>query len=320
MKSLLKLLMLLSLLWLPAQADAQPYPSKIIRLVVPFPPGGAGDMHARLVAQHLPALLGQTVIVENRAGASGNIGADYVAKAAPDGYTLLFATTNLVLNQALGQKLPFNVTTDFAPITMTLTAQNLLTIRRGLPFSDVKGLIAYAKANPGKLTYGSSGVGTPWLSMEMLKSMAGVDILHVPYKGDGPAIADVLGGQIDMYATNVSALDSYHRSGQVHGIAVTSKKRATSLPDVPTMEEAGVPGYELETWFGFLAPAATPKEIVDKLNAAFVRVVALPDVQKSMIDLGLTPVTMTPAEFGVRIQNDIRKFGEIAKNASAKPE
>jgi tripartite-type tricarboxylate transporter receptor subunit TctC len=320
MKSLLKLLMLLSLLWLPAQADAQPYPSKIIRLVVPFPPGGAGDMHARLVAQHLPALLGQTVIVENRAGASGNIGADYVAKAAPDGYTLLFATTNLVLNQALGQKLPFNVTTDFAPITMTLTAQNLLTIRRGLPFSDVKGLIAHAKANPGKLTYGSSGVGTPWLSMEMLKSMAGVDILHVPYKGDGPAIADVLGGQIDMYATNVSALDSYHRSGQVHGIAVTSKKRATSLPDVPTMEEAGVPGYELETWFGFLAPAATPKEIVDKVNAAFVRVVTLPDVQKSMTDLGLTPVTMTPAEFGVRIQNDIRKFGEIAKNASAKPE
>ena len=320
MKSLLKLLMLLSLLWLPAQADAQPYPSKIIRLVVPFPPGGAGDMHARLVAQHLPALLGQTVIVENRAGASGNIGADYVAKAAPDGYTLLFATTNLVLNQALGQKLPFNVTTDFAPITMTLTAQNLLTIRRGLPFSDVKGLIAHAKANPGKLTYGSSGVGTPWLSMEMLKSMAGVDILHVPYKGGGPAIADVLGGQIDMYATNVSALDSYHRSGQVHGIAVTSKKRATSLPDVPTMEEAGVPGYELETWFGFLAPAATPKEIVDKVNAAFVRVVTLPDVQKSMTDLGLTPVTMTPAEFGVRIQNDIRKFGEIAKNASAKPE
>lgn len=320
MKKFLKLLMLLSLLWLPAEAGAQPYPSKAIRLVVPFPPGGAGDMHTRLIAQHLPGILGQPVIVENRAGASGNIGADYVAKSAPDGYTLLFATTNLMLNQALGEKLPFNVTTDFAPITMTLTAQNLLTLRRGLPFDDVKGLIAYAKANPGKLTYGSSGVGTPWLSMEMLKSTAGLDILHVPYKGDGPAIADMIGGQIDIYATNVSALDSYHRSGQLRGIAVTSKKRANSLPDIPTMQEAGVPGYELETWFGFLAPAATPREIIDKLNAAFVRVIALPEVQKSMTDLGLTPVTMTPDEFRVRIQNDIRKFGETAKNATAKPE
>src|SRR5258708_23836876 len=153
MKPLLKLLMLVSMLWLPAEAGAQSFPTKLIRLVVPFPPGGAGDMHTRLVAQHLSDVLGQSVIVENRAGASGNIGADYVAKAAPDGYTLVFATTNLILNQAIGEKLPFNVTTDFAPITMTLTAQNLLTIRPGLPFSDVKGLIAYAKANPGKLKY-----------------------------------------------------------------------------------------------------------------------------------------------------------------------
>jgi tripartite-type tricarboxylate transporter receptor subunit TctC len=320
MRLLLKLLMLVTVLWLPAAAHAESYPSRAVRIIVPFPPGGAGDVHARLVAQRLSEIFGQPFIVENRAGASGNIGAEYVAKAAPDGYTVFFATTNLALNQAIGGRLPFNVTTDFAPIAMTLTAQNLLTIRPGLPFSDVKGLLAYAKANPGKLTYGSSGIGTPWLAMEMLKNMAGVDILHVPYKGDGPAIIDLLGGQIDMYATNVSALNSYHRSGQLRGIAVTSKKRATSLPDVPTMEEAGVPGYELETWFGFMVPAATPRDTVDKLNAAITRVTAMPEVQKSMTDLGLTPVTTTPAEFSARIRDDIHKFAEIAKNVSAKPE
>ena len=306
--------------WIPALAHAQAFPSKPLRIVVPYPPGGAGDIHVRLIAQKLSGVLGQPVLVDNRAGASGNIGADFVAKSPSDGYTLVFATTNMAINHAVGSKIPFDVLADFAPISLSLTAQNLLVIRPTLPFTGIKELIAYAKANPGKLTFGSSGIGTPWLGLELLKSLAGIEMVHVPYKGDGPAITDLLGGQIDIYSTNISVLDPYHRSGKVRALAVTSRKRATSLPDIPTMEESGVVGYDLESWFGFMAPTGTPRPIIDTLNAALVQVEAMPDVQKSMIDVGLTPTTSSPEEFARRIQADIIKFQRIVKTAGIKPE
>ena len=311
-------LSLFSMMTLPAAA--QDYPFKPIRMVVPYPPGGAGDMHVRLVSQKLGAMLGQTVVVENRAGASGNIGAEYVVKSAPDGYTLVFGTTNMAINQAVSAKMPFNVLTDLEPITITLTSQNLLAVRTTMPANNMRELIAYAKANPGKVNFGSSGIGSPWLAVEILKSLAGVEMVHVPYKGDGPAIIDLIGGQIDIYATNISAVDAHHRAGKVRGLAVTSRKRSTSLPDIPTMEEAGVPGYDLEGWFGLLAPAGTPRPIIDKLHAALLKIVAMPDVQKSMLDIGLTPATLTPEEFRQRIQSDVAKFTRVVKSSGIKIE
>lgn len=305
--------LLLSLaVFLPVLAAAQDFPSRPVRIVVPYPPGGAGDMHSRLVAQKLSATLGQQVIVENRAGASGNIGSDHVAKSPPDGHTILFATTNLAINHAANAaKVPFNVLTDLLPVSMSLTSQNLIAVRPTLPVRNIAELVAYAKANPGKLSFGSSGVGSPWLGMELLKTMAGISMVHVPYKGDAPAITDLMGGQIDLYATNVSALDAHHRSGKLRGIAVTSRKRASSLPDIATVDESGVPGYELESWFGFMVPAGTPRPIVDRLNAALVQIIGMPDVQKAMLDVGLTPATSTPEAYAARIRADVDKFTRI---------
>jgi tripartite-type tricarboxylate transporter receptor subunit TctC len=269
-------------------------------------------MHSRLVAQKLSSTLGQQVIVENRSGASGNIGSDHVAKSPPDGHTILFATTNLAINHAANAaKVPFNVLTDLLPISMSLTSQNLIAVRPTLPVRNIAELVAYAKANPGKLSFGSSGVGSPWLGMELLKTMAGINMVHVPYKGDAPAITDLMGGQIDLYATNVSALDAHHRSGKLRGIAVTSRKRASSLPDIATVDESGVPGYELESWFGFMVPAGTPRPIVERLNAALVQIIGMPDVQKAMLDVGLTPATSTPEAYAARIRADVDKFTRI---------
>jgi tripartite-type tricarboxylate transporter receptor subunit TctC len=252
------------------------------------------------------------VIVENRSGASGNIGSDHVAKSPPDGHTILFATTNLAINHAANAaKVPFNVLTDLLPISMSLTSQNLIAVRPTLPVRNIAELVAYAKANPGKLSFGSSGVGSPWLGMELLKTMAGINMVHVPYKGDAPAITDLMGGQIDLYATNVSALDAHHRSGKLRGIAVTSRKRASSLPDIATVDESGVPGYELESWFGFMVPAGTPRPIVERLNAALVQIIGMPDVQKAMLDVGLTPATSTPEAYAARIRADVDKFTRI---------
>lgn len=301
---------------LPALAQ-QTYPSKTVHVVVPYPPGGGGDIHARLISEKLAGLLGQPVVVENRSGAAGSTGSDYVAKAAPDGYTLLVNTNALAVSQVVG-KSPFNVLTDLAPLSLTMTSQNMLVARPSLPAASIKELIAYAKAHPGKLNYGASGLATPMLSMELLKSMAGIDILFVPYKGDAPGIIDLLGGQTDMYITNILPLQPHYRAGKLKAFAVTSKKRAASLPDVPTMEEAGVPGFEVESWFGFLAPAGTPRPIVERLNAELVKIVAMPDVQRKIAETGGVPVSSTPEEFMRRIQADVAKFGQIVKSAAIK--
>ncbi|CAN5789124.1 tripartite tricarboxylate transporter substrate binding protein [soil metagenome] len=303
---------------LPIAALAQGYPSKPIHLVVPYPAGGGGDIHGRLIGERLAILLGQPVIVENKAGASGSTGSDYVAKAAPDGYTLLVNTNALAVSQIVSPNLPFNVTRDFAPLSVTMTSQNMLVARPDLPVHSVKELIAFAKANPGKLTYGSSGLATPMLSMELFKIKAGVDITFVPYKGDAPGINDLLGGHIDLYVTNILPLQPHVKGGKLQALAVTSRKRAASLPEVPTMEEAGVADFDVESWFGFFAPAATPKPIVDTLNAALAKIVAMPDVQQKMAETGGTAQSSSPEAFGSSLQSDVTKFGQIVKTAGIK--
>lgn len=303
---------------LPAVAQ-QPYPARAVHVVVPYPPGGGGDIHGRLISEKLSGLLGQPVVVENRSGASGSTGSDYVAKAAPDGYTLLVNTNALAVSQVVG-KAPFNVLTDFAPLSLTMTSQNMLVARPALPVSNIKELIAYAKANPGKLSYGASGLATPMLSVELLKTIAGINLLFVPYKGDAPGITDLLGGQTDMYITNILPLQPHYRAGKVKALAVTSRKRAASLPEVPTMEEAGVPGFEVESWFGFLAPAGTPRPVVERLNAALAKVAGMPDVQRKIAETGGVPTSSTPEEFMRRIQADVAKFGQIVKSAGIKVE
>jgi len=321
MKRFSLLIACLAMSWIPIPSPAQSFPTMPIKIVVPYPPGGAGDLHARMIGEKLAEELGQLVLVENRSGASGNIGSDYVAKAAPDGHTLLMNTTNLAIGRAVpSTKLPFDVLTDLAPITTTLTSQNLLVVPNSLPVSNLSELITYAKERPGKLSYGSSGIGTPMLTIELLKFMAGLDIVHVPYRGDAPAITDLIGGQIQMYATNVLALQSYYRGGKVKALAVTSKQRAASLPEIPTMAEAGVPGYEIESWFGFFAPAKTPRPVIDRLNQALSKIVAMPDIRQKMIDTGSQPVSMSPEAFSARIRADIEKFSRVVQSSGIKVE
>lgn len=301
-----------------ATVQAQPYPNKLIRIIVPYPPGGATDILARLLAEKMTPILGQTVIVENRAGASGNIGFGYVAKAEPDGYTLLMGTANITISPAFYDNLPYNVLTDFAPVATVVSSQNLLVIRPDLPAKNLKELIAYIKANPGKLNYGSSGVGTPLLSIELMKSLAGLDIVHVPYKGDTPALVDLMGGAIDMYCSTIIAEVPYVKTGKLRALGVTSKQRAASLPEIPTIEEAGIQGYELASWYGILAPAGTPKEIVAKLHEVIARIVAMPDVEKKIIEGGSDPMVLNPEAFMQRIRDDMAKFTKLVKTSNIK--
>ena len=296
------------------------YPDKPVRIVVPYPPGGGGDLHARVIGQKLSPLLGQPVLIENKAGASGNIGSDYVAKAAADGYTLLLATSNNAIAPAFSTKLTYNILTDFAPISTTQASQQLLIVRPSLPVRSLKELIAHAKANPGKLSFGTAGVGMPLLSVELMKSMAGIDMLAVPYKGDSPALTDLMGERIDVYAGNLGAVTSFYKSGKVRGLAVTSKKRAASLPEVPTMDEAGIPGYDLQSWMGIAAPAGTPRPVIEQLNAALVKVVAMPEVQKQLTDAGATALSSTPQEFAQLIRDYVERFTLIVKSAGLKAE
>jgi tripartite-type tricarboxylate transporter receptor subunit TctC len=308
---------------LPAWALAQAWPAKPVRMIIPYPPGGATDILGRLISQKLSPMLGQPVLVENKAGASGNLAFDFVAKSAPDGYTLLTGTANMTIApafSALSSKLPYNVLTDYAPISQIVSSQNFLVIRPTLPANNIRELIAYAKANPGKLTYGSSGIGTPLLCVELLKSLAGIDILQVPYKGDSPALTDLMGGQIDMYCSSIPGEVGFVRSGKLKGLGVTSKRRAASMPEVPTIEEAGVPGYELSSWYGILAAAGTPRAIVDQLHADIVKIVAMPDVQKVMIEGGSDPQSSTPDEFLARIRADVAKFSALVKSSGIKGE
>ena len=303
---------------MPAAAQAA-YPSKTITMVVPFSAGGTTDILARIVSQALTAELGQSVIVDNRAGAGGNIGGQAAARAAADGYTLFMGTVGThAINAALYKKMPFDPIKDFAPLTRVANVPNLLVANPKQPFKNVKELIAYAKANPGTLNFGSSGSGSSiHLSGELFKSMAKVDMQHVPYKGSAPAVTDLLGNQIAIMFDNMPSAIQHVRSGKLVPLAVTTAKRSPELPDVPTIAEAGVPGYEATSWFGLFAPAGTPPAVVAKLNTAIVKVLAKADVKKKINEQGAEVYSETPEQFSAFIQKEAVKWGKVVRESGA---
>ena len=303
----------------PLAAQAQAFPTKAITIIVPFSAGGTTDILARVLGQFISKDLGQPVIIDNRAGAGGNIGTQLVARAAPDGYTILMGTVGThAINQSLYPKLAFDPIKDFAPLTRVALVPNLLVANPAQPFKTVKELMAYAKANPGKVTFGSSGSGTSiHLSGELFKQMAGVDIQHVAYKGSAPAVNDLLGNHIAIMFDNMPSAISHVKAGKLRPLAVTTAQRSPALPDVPTIAEAGVPGYEATSWFGLLAPAKTPAPVVAKLNAAILKALADPDVKNKLLEQGAEPAGETPAQFAAFIASETVKWGKIVKQSGA---
>ena len=303
----------------PTGAAAQAFPSKPITIIVPFSAGGTTDILARVVGQALTTELGQSVIVDNRAGAGGNIGGQAAARAPADGYTLFMGTVGThAINAALYKKMPFDPIKDFAPLTRVANVPNLLVANPAQPYKTVQELIAYAKANPGKVNFGSSGNGSSiHLSGELFKSLAKVDMVHVPYKGSAPAVTDLLGNQIGIMFDNMPSAIQHVRSGKLRPLAVTTAKRSPELPDVPTIAEAGVPGYEATSWFGLFAPAGTPTPVVAQLNKAIVKVLNLPDVKKKIAEQGGEVVAETPEQFAAFIQKESVKWGKVVKESGA---
>jgi len=297
---------------------ADNYPNRSITMVVAFPAAGTTDILARLIGQKLTEKFKQTVVVENRPGAGGNIGTAYVAKAPPDGYTIMMGTIGTQsINPSLYKKMPYDAAKDFVPITRAAMVPNLLVVNKDAPFNTLPEMMAYERTNPGKLTYGSSGNGTTLhLSGELFNLMAGSKITHIPYKGSTPAVADLMGGQISMIFDNMPSVIQQVKSGRLKALAVTSAQRNPQLPEIPTIQELGVAGYEVWSWFGLLAPAATPKPIVDKLNTSIVDIMKQPDVQAKIIELGAVPVPETSAEFGAFIAAETLKWAKVIKEAN----
>jgi tripartite-type tricarboxylate transporter receptor subunit TctC len=303
----------------PLGANAQAYPAKPITVIVPFAAGGTTDILARVIGQALNKELGQSVIVDNRAGAGGNIGAQLAAKAPADGYTLFMGTVGThAINQSLYKKLPFDPVKDFAPLTRVAMVPNLLVAHPSKPYKTVKELIAYAQKNPGKVNFGSSGSGSSiHLSGELFNALAKVDMVHVPYKGSAPAVSDLIGGQIDIMFDNMPSAIQHVRAGKLRPLAVTTAKRSPELPDVPTIAEAGVPGYEATSWFGMFAPAGTPAPVVAKLNGALVKVLADPDVKKKLAEQGAEPYSEKPEQFAEFIRKESAKWSKVVKDSGA---
>ena len=304
---------------LPTAFAADNFPTKPITMVVPFVAGGTTDILARIVGQALGEELGQPVVIDNRAGAGGNIGGQFAARSAPDGYTLFMGTvgTNSI-NEWLYKKMPFSPNKDFAPLTRVANVPNLLVANPQQPFKTVKELIAYAQANPGKVNFGSSGSGSSiHLSGELFKMMAKVDMVHIPYKGSAPAVTDLLGNQIAIMFDNMPSAIQHVRSGKLRPIAVTTAKRSPELPDVPTVAEAGVPGYEATSWFGLFTPAKTPAAVQAKLHAAIIKVLQKPDVIKKIGDQGGEVVTESPAAFAKFIAAENEKWKKVVKTSGA---
>jgi tripartite-type tricarboxylate transporter receptor subunit TctC len=303
-----------------ALASAQSYPTKPIRIVVPFPPGGATDILARDVAQKLTEAWGQQVIVDNRPGAGGNIGSELVAKSAPDGYTLEMGTVGThAINASLYAKMPYDHVKDFVPVILVAGVPNVLVVNPAVPVNSVSELIAYAKANPGKLNFASSGSGTSiHLSGELFKVMAGVEMTHIPYKGSAPALQDLLGGQVQLMFDNLPPSLPQIKAGKLRALAVTTATRAPALPDVPTVAEAGLPGFESSSWFGLLAPAGTPPAIVVKLNAEVARWLATPDAKERLAKQGANAVGGSPEDFEKHIAAETVKWAKVVKDSGAK--
>ncbi len=303
-------------------AAAQNYPQRPIRAVVPLAPGGGTDTVARLVASKLSELLGQQIVVDNRGGGGGVVGTDLVAKAAADGYTLLVGsiTTNAV-NPALYKKLPYDHIRDFASISMIGTVPNALVVHPSVPAKNMKEFLTYAKANPGKINYGSSGIGSaPHFSMELIRSMSGVTMTHVPYKGAGAAVADVLGGQLQALCSSLAGLLPHIKSGRVRALGVTTAKRNAQLPDVPTIAESAIPGYEVTIWYALFVPAATPKTIVARLNAETVKALNTVDLKERLTLQGLDVGSSTPDELTAFVKTETVKWAKVVKDSGAQLE
>ncbi len=303
-----------------AHAVAQPYPNKPIRLVVPFPPGGAVDFYARVVQGPLSESLGQPVVIENRVGASGMVGADHVAKSAPDGYTLLLGNiASLAINVSIYPKMAYDPAKDFTPIMHTIDVNYVLVVHPSVPAKTVAELIAYAKANPGKLAYGSAGSGSlPHLATELFKASTGTDMVHVPYKGGGPMVTDLLGGTVHVVIGDQANLMPHVKSGKLRGLAVASPRRSANYPDLPTIAESGVPGFQAVAWNGLVGPAGLRSDIVKRVHEAFAKVMMLPDVREKLQGGGLDPVGDSPDEFGRFIPAEIAKWSKIAKDVGAR--
>ena len=319
MQALVKWFAALALAAVSAAAIAQGYPHKTIRLIVPFPAGGPTDIIARTVGQKLTESMGQAVVIDNRGGSGGNIGADIVAKAAPDGYTLLMAIVSHAINPSLYSKLPFDPVKDFSPITRTGAATIIFVASPSIGAKTIKDLIALAKAKPHQINFGSPGSGTPHhLAGELLKVTAGIDLIHIPYKGAAPAIADLLGGQVHTAFVSLPAALPHVKAGKLVGLGITSPGRSAVAPDLPTFAEAGLGGYALENWYGALAPAGTPREIITRLNVEIVKALQLPDVKERLVSQGFETRTSTPDEFATYLKSEIVKWAGIVKASGAK--
>ena len=302
----------------PAQTPVQ-YPAKAVRMIVPFPAGGSADTLARVLSQMLSGPWGQQLVVDNRPGAGGNIGADLVAKSAPDGYTLLMGTIALAISPGIYSKLPFDVHKDFQAVTMVASVPMVLVIHPSVPARSIKELIALAKARPGELTFSSAGNGTPsHLAGEMFTAATDTRLVHVPYKGGAPAVIDLLAGQVSLMLDNSLSVPGHIKAGRLRALGVSTTQRSSLLPEVPTLIEAGVPGYEFNSWFGVFAPAQTPAEVVAKLHRDIQRVLTDAGVQQKLRSQGAEPVGNTPAEFLRIFQRDIERLAKISKAAGAR--
>ena len=299
---------------------AQAWPAKAIHFVVPYPAGGPVDSVARLLGQKVGERLQQPIIIENKPGAGGNIGADSVAKAPADGYTILMgAVATHAINPTLYASIPYDAVKDFAPVTQVASTPNVLVVHPSLPVHSVAELVAYARKNPGKLNFGSGSSGSAGhLAGELMKSMAGIDMTHVPYKGAAPAMQDLVAGRLDLMFDNLASAQGQIRAGTVRALAVTTAKRSTLAPDIPTIGESGLPGFDISTWFGVFAPAATPAAIVSRLHDEFAAALASPDVREKMLALGAEPVSSTPKEFAAYIESEARKYARLVKASGAR--
>ncbi len=299
----------------------QAYPSKPIRLIVPFAPGGSNDIVARIIGHKLGESMGQQVITDNRGGASGIVGTDLAAKAAPDGYTMLMMSLTLAVNPSLFKKLPYDTEKDLLPVSLVASAPLILVVHPSMPVKTLKDFIAHAKANPGKLNFGSGGTGTtPHLAGEMLKSMAGLQMTHVPYKGGGPALADLMGGQLQLMLENIPSTLPFVKSGKLRVLALSGLKRSSLVPDVPTLDESGLKGYEIVGWNGLFLPAGTPNAIVTRLHTETVKALAAADIKERLTGMGAEGVGSTPAQFAAFMKSEIKKWAQVARDAGLRAE
>ena len=306
---------------LPQHAFAQAYPNKPLKFIVGFAPGGATDVVGRLMAKKLGDALGQPVIIENKAGGSSNIGAEAVARSAPDGYTFYVNAITNAINASLYSKLPFDFAKDFEPVALFAKVPNILVIHPSVPAKSLKELIDYARANPGKLSYASSGSGTSiHMCGELFKILAKVDLVHIPYKGSAPAMTDMIGGQVQVMFDNMPSALPHVKAGKLRALAVTSAQRSASAPDVLTMGEAGLAGFDVQSWFGLMAPKGTPKEIIARINAESNKALASADIKERFMDLGAVPVPLSTEAYGEFIREEITRWAEVVKVSGAKVE